>query len=170
MSGKIGSASAPYIYIRDEKASGTDGGTFTSGAWRTRDLNTKVSDASGLATLAANQITLPPGTYRVKARAPVGNQVGSSTAVGAHKCRLQNITAGTTIVDGSSERVQLDNAATQKASGCSVIAGRFTLAVASVLELQHSCGATATTTGYGHAVGIAAVNEVFSEIEFWKDA
>ena len=28
-----------YIQIQDEKPSGTAGGTFTSGAWRTRDLN-----------------------------------------------------------------------------------------------------------------------------------
>ena len=29
-----------YAIICDQKANDTDGGTFTSGAWRTRDLNT----------------------------------------------------------------------------------------------------------------------------------
>lgn len=32
------------VILQDQKAQNTDGGTFTSGAWRTRDLNTKVTD------------------------------------------------------------------------------------------------------------------------------
>ena len=34
--------------IEDQKSAGTAGGTFTSGAWRTRDLNTEVSDPDGI--------------------------------------------------------------------------------------------------------------------------
>ena len=58
------------LHIRDEKAQNTAGGTFTSGAWRTRDLNTvKTNEITG-ASLAANQITLPAGTYWVEWSAP----------------------------------------------------------------------------------------------------
>jgi len=52
-----------YILINDTKSSGTHGGTFSSGAWRTRDLNTIVSDTGGHASLSSNQITLEAGTY-----------------------------------------------------------------------------------------------------------
>jgi len=40
-----------YILIRDVKASGAHGGTFTSGAWRTRDLTEETSDDGGHAGL-----------------------------------------------------------------------------------------------------------------------
>ena len=30
-----------FLIVEDQKASGTDGGTFTSGAWQTRDLITE---------------------------------------------------------------------------------------------------------------------------------
>ena len=33
-----------YAVIEDQKTSGTNGGTFTSGDWRVRDLNTEVFD------------------------------------------------------------------------------------------------------------------------------
>ena len=59
-----------YILIRDEKASGTTGGTFTSGAWQTRDLNTEVVDTGNHASVATNQITLAAGTYRFRIVAP----------------------------------------------------------------------------------------------------
>jgi hypothetical protein len=39
-----GGTSYDYIEIQDQKAQNTNGGTFTSGAWRTRDLNTLVED------------------------------------------------------------------------------------------------------------------------------
>ena len=38
-----------HAIICDQKAGGTAGGTFTEGAWRTRDLNTEITDADGIA-------------------------------------------------------------------------------------------------------------------------
>ena len=37
--------------IADQKSNGTDGGTATNGAWRTRDLNTEISDTDGICLL-----------------------------------------------------------------------------------------------------------------------
>ena len=48
---------------QDQKASGTAGGDFTSGAWQTRTLNTEVFNTITGSALAANQVTLPAGTY-----------------------------------------------------------------------------------------------------------
>lgn len=35
---------SPLLHVQDQKTSGTLGGTFTSGAWRTRDLNTELTN------------------------------------------------------------------------------------------------------------------------------
>src|SRR5574341_1440493 len=125
-----------YILIRDEEAQGTASGTFTSGAWQTRTLNTEVLDTGNHASLAANQITLQPGTYEVFAWA-------SAYLVQGHQCRLQNITDGTTIALGTSAYSDANDLSP------SVIQYRFTLTTAKVLELQHRCEITRISNGYG---------------------
>src|SRR3990172_5694485 len=64
------SAITDYVLVTDEKAQGTNGGTFTTGAWRTRDLNSEKSDVNGLATVASNQVTLAAGTWLFRCIAP----------------------------------------------------------------------------------------------------
>ncbi len=125
----------------EKQAAGVDGGTFTSGAWRTRLLNT--TDYNGIpnCSLGSNQITLPPGTYRIR-----GFAVGGASGAGSvelNQTRLRNNTAGTTLVIGSAVRSVTNCEAT------SIINGRFTLAAASVLELQHQCSNTLATLGFG---------------------
>ena len=84
------------FHVRDEKASNVDGGTFTSGAYRTRDLNTtKANDIEG-ASISANQIILPAGTYYMEASAP-------AFRVERHKTKLRNITDGSDTLIGTAE-------------------------------------------------------------------
>ena len=59
----------PYIKLSDVKSAGTAGGTFTSGSWQTRTLNTEDSDTGGNCSLSSNQFTLDAGTYEINARA-----------------------------------------------------------------------------------------------------
>ena len=47
----------PTAIIAHQNTSNTDAGTFTSGAWRTRDLNAEISDPDGIVTLSSNQFT-----------------------------------------------------------------------------------------------------------------
>ena len=49
---------ASYALIADQKAQGTISGSFTSGDWRTRDLNTELSDADDIVSISSNQFTL----------------------------------------------------------------------------------------------------------------
>jgi len=153
-----GALSESYVYVREEQAANTQGGTFTSGAWRTRTLNTEVSDAGAVCTLASNQITLSAGTYRFRAIAP-------ANAVDTHKARLQNVTDATTIELGSSMAAR----ATGPTDNHSVIVGRFTIAASKALEVQHYCGTTRATDGFGVAANVG-VTEVYTMIEFWKEA
>src|SRR5690348_4361080 len=80
--------SASIAVIADQKSAGTQGGGFTSGAWRTRDLNTEVSDVDGIGSISSNQFTPVAGTYIVMGSAP-------AYSVDSHQTRIRNVTAGT---------------------------------------------------------------------------
>ena len=146
-----------YVCIADEKAQNTNGGTFTSGAWRTRDLNTERADTAGIASLASNQITLPAGTYRAMIMCP-------TEYVNKHQARLYNITGAAVLLTGMSSRAL--NTSVGNTSHA-IIQGRFTLAVESVLEVQHRCETTNNTYGFGPAVNFTT--EVYTVAEFWRE-
>lgn len=153
----ISATALDYILVQDQKGGGTAGGTFLSGAWRTRDLNTEVSDAGNHASIAANQITLGAGTYRFRARCP-------AYRVLAHQCRLFNITAGTVVSFGPGD----SSGAGAINNSIATVVGRFTIGISSVFELQHQCNTSEVADGYGIA-GVFGTNEIYSEIEFWKE-
>jgi hypothetical protein len=155
-----GKSSTPqYIYIRDEKTSGTAGGSSTSGSWQTRTLNTEVADSGGNAALASNQVTLQPGTYTFRFGAPT---YGS----GRNKARLQNITAGTTVTYGTSEFSGTSQVIGTRSFG----AGEFTISAATIFEVQHQVSNSLATEGYGSACSFASAVEVYTELEFWRTA
>lgn len=147
-----------FLHVRDQKASGTDGGTFTSGAWRTRDLNTVLTNTIPGASLVSNQITLPAGTYEVDALAP-HYQNGSSNATIA-KARIYDITGSAQLATGPHTRINGSSAAGQLLSPAR---GRFMLAVASVVELQHYTTQTKNTDGFGAAMSIGEP-EIYSDV------
>ena len=148
---------ANYAMFQDEKSSGTAGGTFTSGAWRTRDINTTVvNDITG-ASISSNQITLPAGTYRINSSAP-------AWGCAAHKAQLYDTTGTAVLLGGTSESTFV----TPSQSGSrSIVSGNFTIGVESDLELQHQCGTTRSTDGLGTA-STFSVNEIYSQVEIWK--
>jgi hypothetical protein len=141
----------------DTKASTTDGGTFTQGAWRTRDLNTEDSDSEGMATIAANQITLEAGTYVCSAQAP-------GFKVNKHATRLYDTTGAAVLLNGTS----CDSTSSTSMQTASLISGKFTIAVQSVLEVQHYCNSTQATTGFGNPSDIGGRDEVYATIELWR--
>ena len=149
-----GGGALALIILQDQKAQNTGGGTFTSGAWRTRELNTESFDPDGIGTLASNQVTLLAGTYIITARAPAAN-------VNRHQCRLQNITAGTTIAFGASVFVGTAS------GGDSVVTARVVLAVTTAIELQNRCSVTVATSGFGIALSFGDIG-VFSEVYIQK--
>lgn len=145
------------LHVRDVKPSGTSGGSFTSGAWRTRDLNTVLTNTIPGAALAGNQITLPAGTYEVEARAPTYTSAGA--AYWETQARLAIVATSTAVAAGSST--------TQGGNGsyahtASEVRGRFTLAAPAVLELQHYLIGSAAT--FGRASAIPGTPEVYSDV------
>lgn len=150
-----GGMRAPDIWVRDEKASGTNGGGFTSGADRTRDLNTiKVNNIG--ASLASNQLTLPAGTYYLHWRAP-------SLAVSLSQSWLYNVTAGAVVERGSS-----CSGGTTFPTIDSIGAAMFTLSNTSLLELRHRSSGSQATNGFGAATSLGT--EIYAELWGWKIA
>lgn len=145
-----------YALLRDEKTSGTAGGTFNSGAWRTRDLNTEVFDPAGIVSLSSNQFTLAAGTYFIEAYA-------CAYAVDRNKLKLANITDATDVFFGNSNFLSsVGNYYTP-----AFVAGRVTITGTKVFELQHRCETTGVTNGFGVATSLAV--EVYAQVEIWKE-
>lgn len=147
-----------YVLAREEQTSGTAGGTFTSGAWRTRTLNTLSVNDGSIASLATNQVTLPAGTYIFRGRAP-------AWSTNRNQMRLQNITDTATVMLGPNA---YSSASVPGAPSDASVSGKFTIAGAKAFELQHQAETTSTTTGFGIAGSFGT--EVYASIEFWKVA
>lgn len=142
-----------YVCVRDKKAQNTHGGTFTLGAWRTRDITEEQADPRNICSIAANQITLSAGTYRCLISAPAYN-------VDSHQARLYDITGAAVLLIGTAERETVDTSR-------SVIVGRFTLAAESVLEIQHQSSGTQASSGFGYCCNFA--DEIYTTAEFWRE-
>ena len=147
------------LHIRDEKSSNTQGGTFTSGSWQQRDLNTiKTNEITG-ASLSSSNITLPSGTYYIKASAP-------AVEVASHKAKLYNVTDSSDVIIGTSQHNRSDN---NYATSRSNVIGRFTISAEKVFMIAHRCSATRSNDGFGLACNFSVV-EVYSDVQIWKVA
>ena len=146
-----------YVKVSDVKAYNAGGGTFTQDAWRTRVINTEDSDADSICAISSNQITLQPGTYICQISCP-------AYLVNAHFTRLYNITATEVTLSGTSEYAQT----AVNVSNRSVISGRFTIAAATIFEVQHYCKLTSATLGLGFYSNTAGVNSIYTIAEFWR--
>ena len=139
--------------LSDVKASGTEGGTATSGAYQTRILNT-ISDPTGVVTsLASNQFILTAGEYYIEASAP-------TRAVNNNKIKIRNITDSTDAIIGS-------NAFAGTNGSSSVALGNIVITSSKTFELQHRVQTTAATNGFGSAAAFGE-NEVYSIVKITK--
>lgn len=146
-----------YVCLRDVKSQNAHGGTFTAGDWRTRDITEETADPQSICSISSNQITLAAGTYRCLISCP-------GMKVRVHQARLYDITNSTVLLLGTCSRAD-DGDTTQTRS---VIAGRFTLAAETVLEVQHRCNITRADYGMGYYCTFN--NEVYTQAEFWREA
>ena len=123
----------------DQKATNTAGGTFTSGAWQTRTLQTTVINNIASCSLAANVISLPAGSYRIQASAP-------AFSVEAHQIRFAN-TTDSIFYYGSNSRSPTANPDSDM--NFSLLTTYVTITGTKSFELQHRCVSTRATDGFG---------------------
>jgi len=148
-------AAHDYVKVSDVKAYNVNGGTFTSGAWRTRDINTEDSDDSNICSISSNQITLAVGTYECFISCP-------AYRTEHHIARLYNFTDSGEVLLGCSERSYPDHYVSNR----SFVVGKFTITAEKVFEIQHYCKTTSVTYGLGVRSDIAGVNSIFTVAEF----
>ena len=119
------------------------------------DTSTGSADVDG-GLGAANQVHLPAGDYFVDASAP-------AFQVGGHKLYIHDVTGAATLITGeaadASTGVQLMSRSRAR--------GRFTLASASLVEVQHQGIGTNAGNGFGIASSIGDA-EVYAEAMFWE--
>lgn len=150
--------------IKDVKTIGTNGGTFTSGTWQTRTLNTLLDSnggtesvpSSGGITLASNTFTCQAGTYFIHAIAP-------SYRVNSNQTRLRNTTDATTLAVGQST---FSGGFIGYSSGECHLMHIFTIASAKQFQIQHQCDATRAADGFGLASGFGP--EVYTAVYIVK--
>ncbi len=134
------------VVITEIEPQGTNGGTFTAGAWQTRILN-KVLAGTLNVSLASNQITLQPGLYRVLVSAP-------AFGVGAHQARLQNVTTNLPVLYGSSAYSDPTNPTISNSN----LSAKIFVPSVYTIEVQHQCQFTATGNGFGIASNFGPEN------------
>jgi len=141
-------------YLKDVKANGVAGGEFTSGDWRTRDLNTVEGDNS-FVSLDNNQFTLQVGKYEIEA---------NSTAhqLNGHVLKLRNITSSSDSINGNTARATgPDNQTT------AFLKGIISISEPTVFELQHRAFSTKPTDGLGRAANVGAP-EIYTTVKITK--
>jgi hypothetical protein len=145
------------LHIQHQEDSGVSGGDFISGDWRTRPLNTVLTNEIAGASLNANQITLPAGTYFILAKS-------GAFYVNIHKAKLYNVSDAEDVLIGTSEYVSVSG---NPVHSFSVVNGRFSIDAPKTFELQHRCGQDKTLDGFG-AASFFDVTEVYADVLIWK--
>lgn len=142
----------PIAILKDIKSTGVDGGTFTSGSYQTRDLNTIQGDTQ-IVSLSSNQFTLEKGDYLIEAECPARD-------VDQHQSRLRNVTDSTDVL-GTSELASSNNVTKSK------ILAQISIDEAKIFEIQHRAGATIATFGFGRANAFGD-DEVYTQVKITK--
>lgn len=137
-----------YLWIQETAASGTAGGTFTSGAWQTRAINSVVRDDIGGISISSSQFTLPAGLYEI-------DGVAVAHRVNQHMARIYDVDNAVPILYGMNAYAGF----TSEAQTCSYIRGRFGLGEATTIEIQHRCASTRATDGFG-----SPLDHIYDEI------
>jgi len=149
---------ASYAVIEDQKSDGTQGGTFTSGSYQIRNLNTEVFDVDGIVSVSSNQFTLAAGSYLIK-------WFANAKDVNGHQSALYDITASAYIEYGSTEQSLDAQQVTNKSLGST----RVTPSGSNVYEIRHRCDDTDNTEGYGQAANYGNV-ESYCLVEIYKES
>jgi hypothetical protein len=149
-----------YAVFQDQKSVNTDAGTFTSGAWRTRDLNTTVfnTDTTNI-TLGTNQFTLLTGSYLIGWSAP-------AKGVDLHMTRLFDVTGGVWFQNGTGEFA----ANSYNVQTISVGYVRVTVDGTNIYSVEHRCDTTRATNGLGDGNNFSAGPEVYTTVIIYKEA
>jgi hypothetical protein len=152
-SGGVSASYSKIFHVRDEKASSTNGGTLTAGAWRTHDFTQEVTNEIPGASRIGNIARLTtPGIYVFKARFVTFT---CSVVQGRVQDVTNNITKGIGI--------NVYSIASQS-TVLTVVEGQFELNALTDFELQAYSAGSQAATGFGIPLSIGP--EVYADMIF----
>jgi hypothetical protein len=157
LTGLSAGAFSSFAVIGDQKGTNTSGGSSTSGAFYTRDLNTIFTDPDTIVSISSNQFTLQAGTYLLHANAPAYKS-------SRHQIIIWNATdsavvaVGTSEYAGSGESVQTRSFATNK----------VTITGAKAFEVRHRVGNSLATYGLGVETNYDLQPSIYTVVEIYK--
>lgn len=156
-SGAVSAIYTSHAVICDEKLFNEDGGTFTNGEFRTRDLNTEIFDPDGIVSITSNTFTLSAGIYVINWKCPAFD-------VDRHVSRLFNETSSSTVALGSAGYT---SASVQDHSFGSA---RVTITGDTVFRIEHRGQTTKSTTGFGVAHDFTDISNRYTYVEIFMEA
>jgi len=155
----VGGKFASYALICDQKATNTAGGSSSTGAFNTRDLNTELSDSDGIVTIGSNQFTLQAGSYLIKANAPSHKGL-------RHQILIWNATDSSIVAVGTSEYAN----ATDPSDTRSFAIGRTTISGAKAFEIRHRCENAQSGNGLGVESNYDTLASIYTIVEIYKES
>ena len=142
--------------VHDSGTSTSYFGAYTTGDWRTRDIDTEISDEDGIVTISSNQFTLQAGNYFIRFAC-------SMYHCGNHAIRLRNITDSSTAGVGEPHYSYTYSSMLMTTGTC-----RVSIDGAKVFEVQGYPSITKATNGLGFAMVNGPCHE--TRVEIFKES
>ncbi len=146
--------------LRDDKTSGTNGGTSSNTTWNARDLNTELYDPGSIVSISSNQFTPISGDYEIWVFTPF---LGGTGAASTGKCRLYNVTGAAVVEEGMSVFAVINGLAT------AILNCKFTANGSSAYRIDTYTSVGKTTNGLGTQTGDGST-EVYTMVQLRKIA
>lgn len=158
----LGLADVPNLVaiFRDEKTSGTAGGSSAATTWNARDLNTELYDPGSIVSIASNQFTPIAGDYEILVFTPF---IGNLSAATFGRCRLYNVTGAASVEEGMSTSALTNGPAT------AVLQCKFTANGSDAYRVDTYTSLARATAGLGAAVSDGSA-EVYTSVYLRKVA
>tara|TARA_R100000995_G_scaffold36299_1_gene16571 strand:+ start:773 stop:1678 length:906 start_codon:yes stop_codon:yes gene_type:complete len=148
-----------FAAICDKKTQGTNGGTFSNGAWRTRDLNHEIDDSDNIVTVSSNRFTLSAGAYLIKWSAPAYD-------VGNHQTVLYDYTNTNYLAFGSNSSSHTSYSNMTRSFGFDRVS--FSGSDRSY-EIRHRGNTSKGTTGFGLDTNFGTDDETYTIVEIYQE-
>ena len=142
--------------VHDSGTSTTYFGAYTTGDWRTRDLDTEISDEDDIVSISSNQFTLQAGNYLIHFGCAMFH-------INNHAIRLRNVTDGSTAGVGNPNNGYTYSPLLFTTGTC-----RVSIASAKVFEVQGYPSTTKSTNGMGFDMDNGSCHSV--RVEIFKEA
>lgn len=144
--------------LRDEKASGTAGGTSSTTTWNARDLNTESYDPGSIVAISSNQFTPIAGDYEIWA---LTSFLGGTAAASTGRCRLYNVTGAAAVEEGLTTFAMING------PGTAPLNCKFTANGTDAYRIDTYTSVGRATTGLGTQAGDGSA-EVYTMVELRK--